>query len=204
MAAILMYLKSKTLLPEEDLEEDEEESSSLQKDLSQLLFNYRKFQIAGKLLYKRNLLGRDTWPSTHVFRSPPSHREVCLDKERAPFFLVQNYGKYIRTQEIRKTYKSVHPLPSLGDRLRDIAEVFARGVKISFSHLISIKRSPYSSLLTFLSLLELSRLGFVSLFQKTLFSDINVTVKKTFDDKDLVFLDHEEKKLSQTVREEMH
>ena len=194
MAAVLMYIKSKTLLQEEDSENSgaEEEEAPLKERLIQLLLNCQKFQTAGRLLYQRNLLGRDTWVSPYRAPLPASRSEdLLIDREKAPFLLIQRYNKILSLQKGRRPHAPAPPLPSLMDRAREIASALIKGAKLKFSQLAKMKKSPHSSLLTFLSLLELCRLGFASLRQKSPFGELDINMKKTFDSKNFFLLDEE-------------
>ena len=192
MAAMLMYIKSKTLLPKEDI--DEEENSTLKKDLVRLLINYQKYQAAGGLLYNRSLLNRDCWKTGHNLNIKTiSTDEVEIDREKASFLLIQSYDKILKSLNVKKPHKPKEKLPSLLDRVKDLTDFFIQGVKTTFSELAGVKRYKYSNLLTFLSLLELSKLGYVSISQKFLWADIDVKINKNISEKDFVLLNNEEK-----------
>ncbi len=203
MTSMLMYIKSKTLLPEE--ESEDEEASELKKNLVRLLVNYQKYQTAGNLFYERNLLNRDTWKSNyHLSLTALPNNEIEINKEKASFLLIQNYNKVLQSQHIKKPHKTPKALPSLLERIKELKEMFIQGTRVSFNKLVSIKKNQYSKLLTFLSLLELSKLGFISLFQKSLWSDIDVKIKKNLDAKAFLLLDNEENDwMANKISEEM-
>ena len=205
MAALLMYIKSKTLLQEEDPDSASEENApALKQNLIRLLANYQKFQTAGRLFYGRSLLGRDVWASAGISfeeagppgASPdlssrpgrPESQDLLVGREKSPFPLIQSCSRLMARQKGRRPHRPAPPLPSLIDRAREMASALVKGAKIKFSRLIKVRKSPYSALLTFLSLLELCRLGFVSLRQKAPFADLDVNMKKTFDSKSFSLL----------------
>ena len=182
IAVLLMYIKSKTLLPEEPEEEEEPDAKELEKKLTRLLVKYRIFQKAGEILYERNLLGRDLWPSGFK-ETPPMEQtnEIEVKKEDAPLLFMQNCRKILAGERKRQPLSPPPPLPSLTDRIRDLMETLIPKKELTFSHLTCIRKRTHAKLLTFLSLLELSRMEFVSLFQETPFSDILVRVEKTIN-----------------------
>lgn len=191
MASILMHIKSKTLLPKD--EDEEEETSQLKKNLVRLLVNYQRYQQAGKLLFKRTVLGRDSWKSHYfITLKPPADNQIEINRDQALFLLVQQYNQILLTLNKKKPHTTTRPLPSLLERVKDLANNFIQGTKTTFSQLATVKRNNYSNLLTFLSLLELSKLGFVSLFQKTLWNDIEVKTKKSLDKEAFILLNKEE------------
>ncbi|MCY4513369.1 MAG: segregation/condensation protein A [Bdellovibrionales bacterium] len=194
MAVLLMYIKSKTLLPEQPKEEEEEPSpEELKKQLTRLLVKYQIFQKAGEFLYDRTLLGRDLWVSgfKENKKSVPND-EIEVKTEEAPLLFMKNCRKMLTSERKKQPISAPSPLPSLMDRIQDLMEVLAPHQSYPFSHLTAVKKRKHSRLLTFLSLLELSKLELVSLFQKKPFLDILVTVKKQLDNSVLEELEQNE------------
>lgn len=178
IASWLVYIKSKSLIPDEKTEE-ESPSSNLKNKLTRLLASYQKFQKAGEILYKRILLGRDCWKSPHSFSlSAPKENKINIDKEKGLFQLSQAYHQSLEARKARQNYKIAQPVPSFLRHLRQIAEIFTMGARLKFNQLVCIHKGKYSRLLSFLSILELSKLGFVQLLQKQLFSGIEIFVKR--------------------------
>ena len=173
MASLLLYIKSRSLLSKE--EQEEENVQELKSRLSSLLAVYQKFQKAGELLYARSLLGRDCWKSPRYYKAPAENK-ILIDSEKGLFQLGQIY--YEKRTLSKTNYKVSKPIPSLLSRLKQTLSFFKTGLKLNFRHLAVMNKNPYSYLLSFLSLLELSKAGFVSLFQKSLFENIEILVKK--------------------------
>lgn len=206
-ASTLLYIKSKSLLPKEKEEEEELSAEKLKSKLSRLLVNYQKFQKAGEMLYSRNLLGRDCWKRTKsLLLEKPKEEKIELDKEKGLLQLAQSYHHCRQKQKAKEKYKIFKPIPSLLHRLKQIAEVLTIGSRLKFQQLSLIHKEKYSRLLSFLSILELSRSGFIQLIQKQLFSNIEIFVKKTVTEENLqrisseeaVFISNELKKESLT------
>ena len=179
IASWLIYLKSRSLVPQDKKEEEEPDSKELQKKLSSLLAVYQKFQKLALFLRSQNILGRDCWKSAHTFQFQPSKgNKIKIDGEKALFQLIQAYYAKLLEQKNKKNYKVLQPLPSFLHHLKETAHFFKIGLRLKFSHLLLIRKTPYSFLLSFLSLLELSKSGFISLLQQSLFSNIDIVVKK--------------------------
>jgi len=187
MASLLLYIKSKSLIAPEEEEAGEGEASQLKQKLSQLLIEYQKFQKAGEWLYNRNLLGRDCWKSSKNLNlaSPPGEEKIELDQGKAQWQLIQLYQNTLIDKKAKKSYKIKNPIPSLVHYLKQTTKIWKAGVRLKFNELILINKEKYSRLLSFLSLLELSKAGFVLLTQKQLFSNIEIFVKKTITETDL-------------------
>ena len=202
IASILLYIKSKTLLPKEEQEENQE-SSKLKDNLVQLLVNYQKFQKIGELLYQRSLLGRDCWKSPRALTLKNQKKsKIEIDKEKGLFQLIQCYHQSLLDRKAKENYKIHKSIPSILHRLKQTIEIFVVGSRLKFSQLTLIKKEKYSRLLSFLSILELSKYGFISLFQKKLFSNIEILVKKPITEKSLTEISYQEEKAISALTEE--
>lgn len=197
MASWLIYIKSKSLLPKEE-QEDSTDTPDLKEQLSQLLASYQKFQKISQILYAGNLLGRDCWGSPHFLKlkRPKEEHKINIDKEKGLFQLAQFYHQKLLSKKAKEQYKISRPIPSLLHRLKQTAQIFKAGCRLKFNYLVFQHNSSYSFLLSFLSILELSKAGMVSLFQKQLFSSIEIFVKKTVTEEALRSLANEEEALS--------
>lgn len=196
MASILLYIKSKSLLPQKEQEEDPN-VPELKNKLSQLLADYQKFQKAGELLYQGSLLGRDCWNSPRTFTLKKEREtKVDIDQEKGLFQLTQVYHQSLMNRKAKKNYKVLKPMPSLLHCLKQIAEVLTAGARLKYSQLILINKEKYSRLLSFLSILELSKAGFVLLSQKQIFSNIDIFVKKAITKDTITEIASEEEKMA--------
>ena len=184
LASLLLYIKSKSLLPKTELAEEDPQAEDLKNKLSRLLAHYQIFQKAGELLSQRAVLGRDCWKSPGSFK-PPAEDKINIDTERGVFKLIQSYHAKLMVKKAKESYKILKPIPDFFHRLRQTAELWTAGARLKFSRLALINKEKYSRLLSFLSILELSKAGFVSLIQKQLFSNIEIFVKKTITEESL-------------------
>ena len=195
MASLLMYIKSNTLLPLEEKDKEEEENpEELKEKLTQLLVAYQKFQTLSKILFQRHWLGRDSWASgtqEKIQTALPSD-EIEINRDKAPLLLVKNYQKALMRKHKHQPHVTPPPLPSLISRIQAITESFVKDTQVPFSQLVKVRQNKHSLLLTFLSLLELSKLEFISLFQMQPFSDIMVKVNKALDENAFARLHQEE------------
>ena len=200
MASWLIYIKSKSLLPEKELEESTD-FHNLKKQLSQLLISYHKFQKISQILYARSLLGRDCWNSAHSLSlKRPKEPKIDIDKEKGLFQLSQFYHQSLISRKAKEQYKISQPIPSLLLHLKQTAQLFKAGLRLKFNQLALKHKSQYSFLLSFLSILELSKAGFVNLFQKQLFSNIEIFVKKSVTKGALRGMNDEETKMSEQYK----
>jgi len=194
MASWLLYLKSKSLIPDEKTTEEEPKLEDLKKQLSSLLIVYKKFQKIASHLYSKKILNRDCWKSGHTLDAPKKDAKIKISLGEGLTDLSQIYYKQLLLKKKKKDYSIKQAMPSLMHRLKETADFFRLGFRLKFSELVRIRPTPHSVLLSFLSLLELSKSGFISLFQNTLFSNIDITVKKAMTKDALNTINEEEKK----------
>ena len=183
MAGALLYIKSKSLLPDEKTEDEPSPSAEeLKARLSRSLSLYQKFQRASLFLNSKALLGRDCWKSPQTLSNDPKAQEeikIAIDKEKGLLELMKARQKRIHQKKNRQNYRIQEPIPSFLSRLKQTAKLFKAGASLPFSRLLTIKRERHSRLLSFLSLLELSKSGFIKILQRRLFSRIEIFVKKS-------------------------
>ncbi|MCB0356856.1 MAG: hypothetical protein KDD40_07605, partial [Bdellovibrionales bacterium] len=89
-------------------------------------------------------------------------------------------------QAIKSMKKAVHKvgaeMQSIAERILELRDQLTLGIKTSFFKLMPEERPSVNTLLvTFLSLLELTRMGFISVFQSENFADIHIETKKNID-----------------------
>lgn len=198
MAATLIQIKSKMLLPSHEGEIDEDEDGiDPRKDLVNKLLEYQKYQEASFALNERPLLGRDTFfrgAKTQIKPDAEVEDEIIVE-DNPLFSLISSYRGVLRA--VRKTvHKVAGELKSISQRILELRDRLVVGSKTSYFMLIREKIGTDSKegvhqsgqsdkegnvLITFLSLLELARMGFVSLFQTNNYEDIHVEPLKEVD-----------------------
>lgn len=180
MAATLIQIKSRMLLPQYDEKGEVVEVEDPRKELVQKLLEYQKYQEAAKLLYERPLVGRDMW--TRGFREsldePPEEIEV---EDNGLFSLISMYRLIMRSAK-KRIHQVTAKAQSIASRILEIKEKLVMGQRTTLNNLIeTVEDKSLQVLITFLSLLELGKLGFVSLYQSENYSDIWVDLKKPIE-----------------------
>jgi len=183
MASTLIHIKSKMLLPQYDENGEIVEQEDPRKELVQKLLEYEKFKEASKSLYERPLLNRDVWARGMREKLEVTDDEIELE-DNALFSLIGSYRKAVKS-----LYKRVHKvnvkLQSISSRILEIRDFIKPGTTRRMAELLTgagdrIQRSR-QALITFLSLLELGKLGFVGLYQTETYGDIHIQGKKEID-----------------------
>jgi len=174
MAANLIYLKSRSLLPAEQQppEEDSEEDDP-RWDLIRQLIEYKKFKEAGVQLQLREveqerIFARDGGSAS------PGDGPLRLG-EVGIFQLINAFQNVIRRVEARQDVGEIlGERFSVSDKIDMILRRLGRGAALRFSDLFGEITSRVEIVVTFLALLELVRLKQVRAIQKNVFEEIEI------------------------------
>ena len=174
MAANLIYLKSRSLLPldqqppEEDADEDDPRW-----DLIRQLIEYKKFKEAAAQLHDRALeqeriFTRDGG-SAAISGAPLPLHEVGI------FQLIHAFQEVIKRVEAREDLQEIFGERfSVSDKIEKILERVGDGTPVRFSELFGQIVSRVEIVVTFLALLELIRLNQVRAMQRKMFDEIEI------------------------------
>ncbi len=174
MAANLIYLKSRSLLPldqqppEEDAEEDDPRW-----DLIRQLIEYKKFKEAAEQLHDRareqeRIFTRDGG-NVAVSDAPLPLHEVGI------FQLIHAFQEVIKRVDAREDLQEIFGERfSVSDKIEKILERVGGGTPVRFSELFGQIVSRLEIVVTFLALLELIRLNQVRALQRKMFDEIEI------------------------------
>jgi segregation and condensation protein A len=173
MAANLIYLKSRSLLPldqqppEEDAEEDDPRW-----DLIRQLIEYKKFKEAAAQLHDRVLEQERIF--TRDAGSTPPDAPLPLH-EVGIFQLIHAFQEVIKRVEAREDLREIFGERfSVSDKIEKILERVSNGTPVRFSELFGQIVSRVEIVVTFLALLELIRLNQVRALQPKMFDEIQI------------------------------
>ncbi|MBO7744042.1 segregation/condensation protein A [Paenibacillus sp. MWE-103] len=182
MAATLLSMKSKQLLPKPPVIEDDyfeewpDDGLDPRDELIAKLVEYRKYkQIAEQLReqeFERSLVytkePEDMTPFMKVVPENPVKGLSVGD-------LIAAFQKALRKASRRNVIATIHRDEiSVKDRIRDIVDVLREFETVRFSKLIREDMSRHEIVVTFLALLELMKMKHIRCFQHGLFDDIVV------------------------------
>jgi len=174
MAANLIYLKSRSLLPldqqppEEDAEEDDPRW-----DLIRQLIEYKKFKEAAVQLHDREL------EQERIFirdggAAPTSDSPLPLH-EVGIFQLIHAFQEVIKRADAREDLGEIFAERfSVSDKIEKILQRIGNGGSVRFSELFAQMASRIEIVVTFLALLELIRLNQVRALQRQMFDEIEI------------------------------
>src|SRR5215469_14035751 len=176
MAATLIYIKSRSLLPvHQQPPEEEGEEEDPRWDLIRQLIEYKKFKDAAFQLHQRELLQEGL-----IARVPerPDLRDAdsLLKSEVGIFDLINAFQKVIRKIEARREdlREIFEENFTVSDKIDVILRVVQPGKPIVFSDLFVAAASRTEIVVTFLALLELIRMKQMRIAQHGPFAEIEI------------------------------
>jgi segregation and condensation protein A len=171
LAATLIHLKSKLLLPPDDSDEEilDAEGEALRQDLEARLQEYARVKAAGAWLAAREAeqalrFGR---PGPEL----PAAEEIPLE-DLSAHLLSRALARLIEEQH-RQLPRDVEPSPlSVLERMQEIVALLRSAWSLLFSAVAGPERTRAQLVVTLLALLELVRLGRARAHQSELFGEI--------------------------------
>jgi segregation and condensation protein A len=172
MAATLAYLKSRELVPQDQLVADEggdeDGGADPREQLIRRLLEYQKYKDAAERLDGRPIAGRDTFGRGAVVELPP------VDAGLAPitlFRLAEAYQRVLDRARIHKSHDVVLETVSVAARMEQLTALLIERSRFEFEALF-LERSWGSEselrsmlVITLMSVLELVRMGVASVHQ---------------------------------------
>jgi segregation and condensation protein A len=174
MAANLIYLKSRSLLPlDQQPPEDDADEDDPRWDLIRQLIEYKKFKEAAAQLHDRALEQERMFPRDSG-NAPASDAPLPLH-EVGIFQLIHAFQEVIKRVEAREDLGEIFAERfSVSDKIEKILERVGSGTPIRFSELFGQIASRVEIVVTFLALLELIRLNQVCALQPKMFDEIEI------------------------------
>jgi segregation and condensation protein A len=180
MAANLIYLKSRSLLPvDQQPPEEDAEDDDPRWDLIRQLIEYKKFKEAAAQLHVRELeqervFARDGGSDAAIADGPLRLREVGI------FDLIHAFQNVIKRVEAREDLREIFGERfSVSEKIDMILQRVGNGAAVRFSDLFGEIVSRVEIVVTFLALLELIRLKQVRAIQPKLFDEIEIAPAAT-------------------------
>ena len=174
MAANLIYLKSRSLLPRDQQPPEEDASEDDPRwELIRQLIEYKKFKEAAatlnlRALEQERMFVRDAGSGSAI-EEPLRLGEVGI------FQLISAFQTVIKRVEARQDIQEIFSERfSVSEKIDSILQRVATGSRFRFSDLFGAAASRIEVVVTFLALLELIRLKQVRVMQKNVFEEIEI------------------------------
>ena len=178
LASELIEIKSKLLLPNNKLDEDEEEIDPREELVNRLL-EYQAYKDITSVLKEKELIRRDIYTkipeniNNYVEETTEINSDVTLDD------LLSAFQKYYQRKLANKplnTKVTINEI-SVSSRRHDIKNILKEKKKVSFFELFPIVSKEYV-VATFLAILEMAKKKELMITQKDNFDDIICEVCK--------------------------
>ncbi|MDO5799645.1 MAG: segregation/condensation protein A [Eubacteriales bacterium] len=185
MAATLLDIKCRMLLPKEVNEEGEEEDPReelVRKLLEYKMYKYMSYELKDKMdgavgvFYKEPTIPDEVMK----YREPIDPRELLAGLTLEKLHSI--YQSVLKKQEdkidpIRSRFGTIEKEEvSLSEKMLEMKEYAGNHRKFSFRQLLTGQSSKIQMIVTFLSILELMKMGYIHVAQDSLFDDILVDV----------------------------
>ena len=171
MAATLVYLKSKLLVPPDPSAEEmlDEEGEALRLELEERLREYARVKVAGVWLAEREAAEALRWgrPGSTL----PPIEDIPLE-DLSVHLLERTVRRLIEEQRRRRPREVEANPPSVLERMTEILSVLRDAWSLLFSSLLGQERQRSEIVVSLLAVLELVRLGHVRAQQTELFGEI--------------------------------
>lgn len=176
MAANLIYIKSRSLLPVDQQPADEEaDEEDPRWDLIRQLIEYKKFKDVALDLHRREIIQEGIIP--RIPGKPAlEDTETLLKNEVGIFDLITAFQKVLkklenRREDLREIFEENF---TVSEKIDYILQTITSGVTVAFSSLFTAAASRTEIVVTFLALLELIRLKQLRVTQQGPFSEIEI------------------------------
>ncbi|MBP9802342.1 segregation/condensation protein A [Patescibacteria group bacterium] len=170
IASKLIYLKSKYLLPNLNLEPDAE-AENLEKQLK----IYRQYYEASKKIDALWSLNRQTYFRQNPYKlekpegfQPPLNATLAALQEAFAIAL----SKIKRVVDLPKVL--ISKAVSIGEKILHIKDLIKSGAKLKFSQLLQDKKNKMETIVSFLAILELVKQREIEVSQDSLFGEVDI------------------------------
>ncbi len=172
MASTLLHIKSRLLLPQPSVEE-EEEGEDPRAELVRRLLEYQKYKMAATELVQRPMLDRD------VFIRLTSTEERATEEEKIEanlFDLIDALRKALSRATVESFHEVTLDRLSVEDKVQEILLLLQKEKRsLPFHLLFPEQASRRVIVITFLAILELVKAKWIRVFQAAPFETIRIS-----------------------------
>jgi len=181
MAATLIYIKSKMLLPPDPLASAEEMNGDPREELVQRLIEHEKFKNAAQLLYQKQQIEEHVWsrPDKTLYNDEGTEGELVVslvDLVRVFQQVLERKKEVSRIELQHETFTVAQMIAQLRGQI-----LASETSMVSLITFFEACPSRHAMIVAFLAVLEMVKLQAVMLVQEKQFGDIVVKKGKAFD-----------------------
>jgi segregation and condensation protein A len=172
MAATLMQIKSRMLLPEEESEKEESDDDP-QVELIKQLVEYQKFKEAAENLEERQIRQEETF-NRGKDETMELAREEGFLLEASIFDLLTAFSHVLEKVGEEGFAEIVEDGVTVNEKIREILDILRTKASLNFTKLFVGLETKVEMIVTFLALLELIRLKEIKILQAQRFGEIRI------------------------------
>lgn len=167
MAATLIEVKSKMLLPHEPSDEENLETEDPRKELVDRLLEYEKFKSAAQMLYEKSAVEQAVFTRGQI-ESDENNSEV----NASVFDLLTVFQKILAKHKQEIALEIQREEISLAEMLQNLKKRIFKAKELNLREIFEEMRSKHELVIAFIAVLEIVRTESVKLMQSKTFGDI--------------------------------
>ena len=174
MAATLIHIKSKMLVPVDPTEAALDENQEDPRDaLVQRLLEFQRYKEAAGVLHDKREVRAATWtrPDSVIPTFDDAGEEML---EAGLFDLISAFKELLDRRKTLLSHEVEHEGKSVELRMEELLGILREGESLEFLELFATLSTKAEMIVTFLALLELIRMKLVKVYQRGLFGAIRV------------------------------
>jgi len=163
MASTLVYIKSKSLLPRHEEDEEEEDPEVMRRELSRRLIEYERFKEAAARLGERPVLGRDVFVRDFLGEEIPGEEFVITELSMAD--LITAFKDALSRMPAGIAQEFTVDRLTIADAIAFLLDRLNEEGAIKFESIVARCPSRNEIVSYFLAILELVRLKTIRVYQ---------------------------------------
>ena len=184
MAATLIHIKSKMLLPRDPaLTPEGEAAEDPRQELVDRLLEHERFKNAAEMLQQKRMIEENVWSNPQIKAFVSDDDDPGLTATL--FDLVKAFGEVLDRLKQRPTYEVESADITVGDMIRYLRDQFKESgpdQPVFIMRVFEQQRTRRGMIALFLAVLEMVRMQAVVVTQKDLFGEIALQRHGSFDD----------------------
>jgi segregation and condensation protein A len=183
MAATLIHIKSKVLLPRDPaLAKEDPAEEDPRHELVQKLLEHERFKNAAEMLQQKRLIEENVWSNPQMKAFAAADEDPGLNVSL--FDLVKAFGEILERAKNRPVYEVEQADVTVSDMIRYLKDQFVEagaGKPVFIMRIFERQRTRRAMIAMFLAVLEMVRMQAVVVAQKDLFGEIALERHSNFD-----------------------
>ena len=164
IASTLVLIKSRTLLPKPEMDEEGDEMMDTEEQLRKKLIEYQRYKMISEYFNNRAILGRDTFTRPEAVFAEEAE-EPAVFAELSIYNLLTAYKRSMR----KKEYKKPHTISSaefpIERKIVEFMHIFKSGQMLLFQNLFAHDTKKPEIIISFMAILELAKLFLMKIHQ---------------------------------------